>query len=36
MHTTIDQACEVAINAKAWRVILTHFSQRYSKNESIM
>ena len=30
-HSTVSQAIEVGVKMKAKHVILTHFSQRYSK-----
>lgn len=30
-HSTIGEALQVAVDMKAWKVVLTHFSQRYSK-----
>ena len=30
-HSTISEALEVGESMRAWRVILTHFSQRYPK-----
>lgn len=30
-HSTVGQALDVAQRMRAWRVVLTHFSQRYSK-----
>ena len=36
MHSTIDQAMHVANQAQAWRVILTHMSQRFNKRDSVM
>lgn len=29
MHSTVKEATLSAIKAKAWRLVLTHFSQRY-------
>lgn len=31
-HSTISEALEVAQSMHAWRVVLTHFSQRYSRH----
>jgi ribonuclease Z len=31
-HSTISEALEVAQRMRAWRVVLTHFSQRYARN----
>jgi ribonuclease Z len=30
-HSTIGEALQVAVEMKAWKVVLTHFSQRYTK-----
>eukprot|EP01006_Ploeotia_vitrea_P011627 TRINITY_DN30913_c0_g1_i2.p1 TRINITY_DN30913_c0_g1~~TRINITY_DN30913_c0_g1_i2.p1 ORF type:complete len:102 (+),score=51.70 TRINITY_DN30913_c0_g1_i2:168-473(+) len=35
MHSTTQQAVDVGTAMNAWRVLLTHFSQRYAKVPSI-
>ena len=33
-HSTIEEAIKMGIQMKAWRVALTHFSQRYTNTHS--